>query len=252
MHLLSLLAWAGVAMSLPNNKVPSNPPMPDTFEYLQYSGVESTLTTDYELGGVALSDASQGQQIRIWKARISEGGKYILLGAEGIPEILKYEAASFGTLTEVSLAFDQNMKPTIAFVEAGQAKFLWYDSDVEAEVITTLATDVRNPRISLDEKRPDFGTTNDVILSYTRGSNLYVRVGRDRYTIEYLIQTGIPTSRILWKTGMSLAFRFQWEFREPWDAATGLDHYLANAADPTTDITPPEQDPSTEIPGLDS
>jgi len=246
-------------MSLPNNKVPSNPPMPDTFEYLQYGGIENaTFTEDYELGGVALSDSSQGQQVRVWKVRISEGGKYILLGAEGVPEILKYEAAAFGTLTEVSLAFDQNMKPTIAFVEAGQAKFLWYDSAVEAEVITTLATDVKNPRVSLDEKRPDFGTTNDVILSYLienadhTSQNLYVRVGRDRYTVEYLIQSGVSINNILWKTGMNLSFRFQWEFHKVQNSDEALEIYLAEAPDPTTDETPPPQPPSTVIPGLDS
>lgn len=237
---------------LPNNKVPSNPTLPSTFEYYQFGALESSDTVDYELGGVALNDPTQGYLVKLWKARISEGGKYILVGASDVPEIVKYTAADYGTLTEVSLAFDQNMRPIIGFVESGQAKHMWYDTSIEQEVITVLASDVRNPRVSLDEKRPDFGTTNDVILSYLRGQDLYVRLGRDRYTIEYLIQSGIPEGYSLAKTGMNMGLRFQWEFRSPWDSKTGLEHYLANAADPTTDVTPPEQAPSTVVPGPDS
>ena len=239
-------------MSLPNSGIPSSPSIPSAFEYSLFSEFTVTDTEDYELGGVAIQDPSQGYYVKIWRGRISHGARYLLIGSADTPDTMWYDSGGFGRLTEVSLAFDQNMRPILAFVEAGAAKFQWYDTAIEQQVVTTLASDVRNPRVSMDEKRADFGTTNDVILSYLRGQNLYVRVGRDRYTIEYLIQSDIPEGYSLHKTGMNLGLRFQWEFRKPWDAGTSLDYYLANAADPGTDVTPPEQAPSTEIPGLDS
>ena len=239
-------------MSLPNSGIPSSPSIPSAFEYSLFSGFTVTDTEDYELGGVAIQDPSQGYYVKIWRGRISHGGRYLLIGSEDTPDTMWYDSGGFGRLTEVSLAFDQNMRPILAFVEAGVAKFQWYDTAIEQQVVTTLDSDVRNPRVSMDEKRADFGTTNDVILSYLRGQNLYVRVGRDRYTVEYLIQSGIPEDYFLYKTGMNLGLRFQWEFRKPWDEQTLLNNYLANAADPTTDISPDEQPPSSIIPGLDS
>lgn len=234
-------------MSLPNSKIPSNPTVASSFEV----PIESKLDEDYEYGGVAIQDPSQGYNVKIWTARISQGGKYILIGAPGVAETVWY-TSEYGYLTEVSLAFDQNMRPVIAFVELNQCKFQWYDTSIEQQVVTTLVAGTANPRASMDEKRPYFGTTNDVILSYLRDGNLYVRVGRDRYEVEYLIQEDIPEGYYLHKTGRNTGLRFQWEFRKPWDSGTALDYYLANAADPGTDVTPPEQDPSIEIPGLDS
>ena len=75
---------------------------------------------DFEYGGVALFDPSQGLLNRIWYARIFIDGvkelNQILIGAEGVPEVEFFSGENF---TEVSLAFDQNMNPFLAFTADG-------------------------------------------------------------------------------------------------------------------------------------
>src|SRR5690606_40837110 len=113
----------------------------------QFSGSRALPVTglvDYEVGGVALHNPSKGLLYQTWRARVL--GQDILLGAPNTPEFVVY--AGSATITEVSLAFDQNMRPTIAFVECGRAKLLWYDSAIPGETVTELAADVITDRKS--------------------------------------------------------------------------------------------------------
>ncbi len=166
---------------------------------------------DYELGGIGLNDPSQGLQVQVWTARIDPATDDVLVGAGASPEVAVFNAPN---VTELSLAFDQNMRPVIAYVQAGQAKLRWYDTVPGTNVITTLASDVQWPKVTLDDKR-DTQTTvgaNDVILAYVRNNNLYYRQQRDRFETEYLLKTDV-NGRLL-RVGMNELNRLQFMFEE--------------------------------------
>lgn len=167
---------------------------------------------DYELGGRALNDASEGLQVHTWTASfdsISAGN--VSLAAPGFPETVIFTAPG---ITEISLAFDQNMRPFFAYVQDGQAKFRWYDTVVGTNVITNLNVADQWPRCCMDDKR-DMQTsqgTNDIILAYVRAGNLYYRQQRDRFEVEYLLYTGV-VGRLV-RVGKNIFNRLQFMFEE--------------------------------------
>lgn len=165
-----------------------------------------TATHDYEDGGIALNDPSRGLQFQVWEAYLQNNN--IVLEAPGYPPTVVYTGAA--AITEVSLAFDQNMRPTIAFVEGGQAKLRWFDSVPGQQVVTVLDANVVNPRVTLDDKHPLGVPDSDVILAYLRLGGLYFRAQRDRYGVEYPLQAEAPAELI--KIGLSDQYRLQFEF----------------------------------------
>lgn len=149
---------------------------------------EPSLTTSNEWGGVALNNPTQGLLVKIWSIEATETG--INIFAPGVPAT---ELIPGTNISECSLAFDQNMRPTITYVQAGQPKLYWYDSLVEHEVITDLAPGVFSPCVTLDDHRATQLNTSDIILAYIRDGNLYFRAQRDRYGIEYLLYEDLNT-----------------------------------------------------------
>ena len=124
--------------------------------------------------------------VKIWTCTVV--GDSIVVYADDIPETVLFNAP--GT-TEVSLAFDQNMRPFVAFVQAGQAKYYWYDSLIADTVITNLPTGSTSPRATLDDHRQLELNTSDIIMVYIRDGNLYFRMQRDRYLVERLLYPDI-------------------------------------------------------------
>ena len=157
---------------------------------------------NYEIGGVALSDPSQGLQVKIWRGQLD--GNNIVLSAEGVTPTT---VVTDTDITEFQFTFDQNMQPFVAYVAGGAAKYLWYDTQLEDFRTTVLGADHITPRCAMDDKRRTQNAANDIILAYVRNNNLYFRAQRDRYTIEYLLYTGsIATVR---QVGMTRGNRFQ-------------------------------------------
>lgn len=166
-----------------------------------------TAIVDYEDGGVALNDPSLGHLYQVWRARLVEDE--VLLSAPNIAEFTWFTGAG---MTEISLAFDQNMRPALAFVEGGRAKFRWYDSQAGGQVVTELPVGAVTPRVTLDDKRPTQVGASDMVLAYVLGGNLCARVQRDRFLIEYVLETGGQTGII--KMGMNSQLRLQF-FMDP-------------------------------------
>lgn len=165
---------------------------------------------DYERGGVAIGDASKGLSVRDWSAWIV--GDDIWIGPVGEPGQVYLHAPG---VTEVALAFDQAMRPHIAYVAAGQAAFYWYDT--AAGQFTTMALEgVTTPRLALDEHRAQHIAASDVILAYVRAGNLYFRQQRDRFQIEYLLAETVRAGGrvgLLVAMGMSSRNRLQFVVR---------------------------------------
>ncbi|WP_444931500.1 hypothetical protein ACJJIF_06910 [Microbulbifer sp. SSSA002] len=160
--------------------------------------------TDYETGGIAIRDSSEGLQYQVWRARILNDGTDIVLDAREVDE---FTLISGSDITEVSLAFDRNMYPVIAYVEAGTAKLNWYDSSA-AEQVTTDWPGIITPRVTLDDKRQLQSAASDVIFAYLKDGHLYYRQQRDRFETEYLLQADVDSDGLI-KIGMNRQHRLQ-------------------------------------------
>lgn len=192
---------------MPDNEL-STTPRPARF-FGARSGATSK-TIDYEDGGKAIQDTSEGLLYQKWRARLFNAGKtdaHVLLDAREVPEFVWLTVPG---MTEISFTFDQSMRPTVVYVAGGQAYLSWFDSVENAYVTTALAADVITPRVSMDDKRyvgSNGYQVSDVILAYIRNGNLYYRQQRDRYTIERLLETGVtPLIKIGINRGLRLQF----------------------------------------------
>lgn len=133
-------------------------------------------------GPVALQDASQGLGVKLWVARVVD--EDILISSPGVPEFIWYTHAD--KIVEVSLAFDQNGRPCVAFTdEEGEVLLRWFDP-VPNEVVNfdLGALGGITPRVTLDDNRPFNGANSDVILGYVRAGVIRYRQQRDRFTVE--------------------------------------------------------------------
>lgn len=144
-----------------------------------------TAIVDYEDGGVALNDSSLGAAYQVWRARLIEDA--VLLSAPNTPEFEWFTAPG---LEEISFTFDQLMRPAVAFVQSGQAKLRWFDTVAGMQVITDLPVGAVTPRIVMDDKRATQSGSSDMILGYVLDGNLCMRMQRDRFLIEYVLEVG--------------------------------------------------------------
>ncbi len=160
---------------------------------------------DFERGGVARNDASQGLDVATWQAVLDQGS--VLLSKEGGAPIRLFDR---GGIDNIGLAFDQNMRPVISFTEGEKVWIWWFDPVQGAQVFTELA-EGQNPRITLDDHRIEQVGNSDVILAYQRDEVLYYRQQRDRFQVERSIATAVTDA--LDAIGMSTGWRLQYRFR---------------------------------------
>lgn len=196
-------------MALPDNRL-SSEPVPGYFLGARAQVFPDYI--DYMDGGVAIQDPSLGLDYQTWTAEIVSDvlEDNIMLSALTFPATSVYTGDD---ITEVSLAFDQNMNVCVAFVEAGVAKLLWYDTTVSELVVTEIGSEVTHPRVALDDNREFNRANSDIILAYIKDGALYYRQQRDRYAIERQLSSGpwIALKRI----GMGSGYRFQFQVVAP-------------------------------------
>lgn len=192
-------------MALPASQF-SATPVPADFESPD-DRMRTSLLVDYELGGVALGDPSEGLQVQVWEARVE--ADEIQTRPEGVGAWTT--VTSDTGITEVALAFDQNMRASVSYVAAGVAKHYWYDAQI-ADFRTSVYTGAASPVVSMDDKRELEIGLNDVVLFYLLDGRVKYRRQRDRFLIEYDM-ADIPDgmTRVL-RWGMSVGKRFQLEF----------------------------------------
>lgn len=190
---------------IPQNRLSTTPVLG---YYLSPDDLDPMPHIDYELGGIGLSDPSAGMQYQVWTATLEPipftNNQAVYIEAPNTPKTLLFQQ---NNISQISLAFDQNMHPFIAFVQNGQARFWWFDPLIPGQTFTTMAVDVTSPMCTLDDKRRLHVSTSDIILAYVRSGNLYFRMQRDRYTIEYLLKTAVTGDMI--RVGMSSRNRLQ-------------------------------------------
>lgn len=163
---------------------------------------------DWEMGGVALNDPSQGLRVQLWKFTLVvdevTGASTISVEAPTVSKTVLFTGVD---VNEIAGAFDQNMNPVVAYTEGGTPKLWWWDPTAGAMVHTTLPAGCIDLRVSLDDKRRFNVAESDVILSYVRGGAAYYRYQRDRYLVEYLLSDNIDRMVC---AAMNIEWCFQW------------------------------------------
>lgn len=161
---------------------------------------------DYELGGLALNDPSQGLSVQLWTLR--KVGN----------DLVVFDAANVGTVVitvpdaiRISLAFDQNMKPMIAYSTPTSSYLYWFDTFLNANT-TTEFPGTSFLRLGLDERRQVLINNSDVILAYHVGNSLRYRQQRDRFQTERTLVADMGTTRLT-AVAMNTAYRLQFKLK---------------------------------------
>lgn len=188
---------------IPENRL-SLVPVPQGF--LEPDSFVRTRVEDFERGGVALNDSTQGLNVQNWTAKII-GDDLVVIDENDVATVILTRPGT----TSISLAFDQAMRVTLAFVQDGVAKLWWFDTNINSMTETIIPGGAEFPRLGLDDKRESQRNNSDIILAYMIGKALYYRQQRDRYQIERLLATELKGR--LRNIGMNAGNRFQFEFR---------------------------------------
>lgn len=160
-----------------------------------------------ELGGVGLSDPSQGLQVQVWTAKYLDGD--VVVGSATVADAVQFSRPD---VVEIDLAFDQNMFPAVAFTQLnGEAQegWLWWFSTLDNDHIFTQIPGAYDLRVTMDDKRGMSSGQNDIILAYLKDDNLYFRAQRDRFDVEYLLRENVGGR--LKRFGMNDGLRVQFE-----------------------------------------
>ena len=175
-------------------------------------------TTDVKLGGVALSDGSQGLQVQNWYLTVVDVGmstSYVTL-TDSLGNINTLFSAQ--GITWARLAFDQNMRQVVNFVGSLGSGYYWWDPTIPGITTTYFspASNISKVCCSMDDNRGTEVTLgmSDVIMAYVANNNLCFRQQRDRYTIEYILYTNITSiipNAFVWKIGMNSLYRLQFQ-----------------------------------------
>lgn len=162
--------------------------------YLPPDNVEPTDLEDWEMGGVGLSDPSEGMQVQVWHLLVHGTGLTTSVWVDA-PNTPPTQIFALADITWARLAFDQNMHPVISFMAAGLPGFYWWDPTIPGTTTTYLPSTVYRPCVTLDDKRAqqiNLGNA-DVVMAYINLSNLCYRLQRDRYGTEYVWLANITT-----------------------------------------------------------
>lgn len=196
---------------------------------------------DYERGGLVLNSSNDNLQEVMWTAECIDNTVYVY--RDGVERVAVLTDVG---ITQIALAFDQTMRPHIAYMSEGVCKFYWFDTQIN-DMRTTVFADATTPRLCMDEKRPYYTSRSDVLLSYKKGMDLVVRVQRERFQIEHVIDTNIPGDLI--SVGMNNKNRLQWfcvgdRYTPPGEESkpvslVGSGPTVIRSGDPTITLSPP-------------
>lgn len=171
-------------------------------DFLYPRSKEYKLTESYERGGIELYNPKYGLQDYIWKAWIENDTVFIKRDdLDNAVEFLKDK-----NISEIDLSFDQNMNPHIAYVADNIPKLYFYDT-AQAVYVTMSFDNIKNPKISLDDKRDFSISQSNIVFAYMRDNNLYIRLQRDRFGVEYLLKS-FDDDTTLYRIGMGVNNRF--------------------------------------------
>lgn len=165
---------------------------------------------DWELGGIAHQDTSQGLRYQPWKAWYDPETAQLLVQ----PQVTMTEPILVMTQPRASyigLTFDRNMNLSVCWRIANVVYLYWFDT-TRNQYVTEEFIGGRSPRVTHDDKRLRADSWDDVLLFYLVEDRVKMRVQRDRFLIEHDI--GEVDSRMnLYRCGMTTQNRIQLEIR---------------------------------------
>lgn len=153
-------------------------------EWQYYYPMTDDLNIAYAMGGVDITDVSQGLRVVLWTLQYITGELY--LGKVG--DTLTSVASVGSDVVKVALAFDQNMRPCYAWqLDTDECVLRFFDNTVGDYTEVTFE-EARSPCLTLDDSRPYANSHSDVILAYLKDDQLCYRQQRDRFLIEYVLE----------------------------------------------------------------
>lgn len=173
--------------------------------FLEQVNRRSLPLIDFERGGVAIGDTSSGLRALLWTAEYTGGS--VMLSSDTHPASVLFTRAG---ITQISLAFSQNMAPAIAFVD-GDGSWLWWEDAALGGYTFVALPGATTPRICLDEKREPLLNTSDIILAYIKDNDLCYRQQRDRFLVEYVLAEDVDAELVA--IGLNTANRLQFRMR---------------------------------------
>lgn len=180
-------------------------------DWVERQNQRSDPLIDWEMGGAVLNSPLPDRYTHNW--RLWSDGTTVFINRDDLSD--SQVIFSGAGITSVSLAFDQVMRPHVAYTEQGVAKFYHWDTLSSAFKVMTLAPDAKYPRCGSDDKRPFFIGRDDVLVAYMRGDSLCVRWQSDRYLIEE-VKAPNTGKKMLVQLGMNNQNRMQFRLsKEP-------------------------------------
>lgn len=177
-------------------------------------------------GPIAIQDPTSGLFVKIWQMRTPTDSGNLLLSSTNVAEYVWYTHAK--RVTQVSLAFDQNGLPVVAYVDIDKSAFLrWFDSTVNQYVTVDITSYATTPRVTLDDARQFNLGNSDVILGYVRAGVVRYRIQRERFETEHTPTIGVggATAKATALRHVSMNSNLRLEFLtddagdEPWPLA---------------------------------
>ena len=193
---------------LPENTL-STTPVPGNYVNPEYQ--RSSYLVDHEMGGIAIGNSTAGMSYQQWTLSYTDDAKLLLTPhTTGSPTVLFTRPG----ISDLALAFDQNMRPAVAYRHNERLSLWWYDT-VSAAYVTSNFGEGLSPRLTLDNKRPTGDGTNDILFAYIQGGKIKYRQQRDRFNTERELSDHVyPNTRIR-AFGMTDKLRIQIELVEP-------------------------------------
>lgn len=184
--------------------------------FLPPKNVRPTNITDMCLGGIGISDPSQGLSYQVWSGIVNSPSTVNSSISISSPNTSPTTLVTSPNITWMRLAFDQNMHPFCSFIDQSGAAYYWFDPTIPGNTIVRMDVGVLSPNCVMDDPSTEATrlNTNDIILSYILNGNLCYRQLRDRFGVEYILYAGINniiSNPTVFISGISSTNRLQFE-----------------------------------------
>ena len=113
-------------------------------------------------------------------------------------------------LTSLDMSFDQLGRELVCYEVLGIIRLFWFDPVVQDDVVAAIAAGT-SATIGFDYPTETSNSESDVTLIYARGRDLYIRLQRDRFTVEYESNVVGDALRVV-TSGRNVEQRYQLDY----------------------------------------
>lgn len=175
-------------------------PMPEDFQYVVRG--ERDQLIDFEQGGIALNDGSEGTDVQLWSGIYLDGGFRL-----SAPSVAATTVYSTPNVTRFAFSFDQNMQPVLAWMDPAGSHVRFFANTGHFQVLD-LETGAVNVCMSADTNDPRSTIIRNVILAYNVGDALMARVQVESYATPHVLRGAYQYA--LTACGPGTAYRYRY------------------------------------------